>query len=92
MSLTLWVVGTMSAIPVFWQLPSLFFSGTAAAGGIALINSIANLAGFGTPWFLGVVKTSTGVFTSGLIVVAIVEAMALVLIILFFPKKQEATT
>ena len=91
-SLTLWVVGTMSAIPVFWQLPSLFFSGTAAAGGIALINSIANLAGFGTPWFLGVVKTSTGVFTSGLIVVAIIEAMALVLIILFFPKKQEATT
>lgn len=87
-ALTLWVVGTMSAIPVFWQLPSLFFSGTAAAGGIALINSIANLAGFGTPWLLGVIKTSTGQFTSGLITVAVVEALALVLILAFFPRRQ----
>jgi len=39
----------MSAIPVFWQLPNLFLSGSAAACGIALINSVANLAGFAAP-------------------------------------------
>ena len=82
------VVGTMSAIPIFWQLPTLFLSGTAAACGIALINSIANLSGFGTPWVLGVVKSSTGHFTMGLIGVAVIEVMALVLILIFVPKKE----
>lgn len=38
--------GMMSMLPVFWTLPSVFLSGVAAAGGIALINSIANIGGF----------------------------------------------
>ena len=58
--LALAIVGTMSAIPVFWQMPNRFLAGTAAAGGVALINSIANLAGFGAPWMLGLIKTATG--------------------------------
>ena len=33
--------------PTFWPLPSLFLSGTAAAGGIVLINSIGNVGGLG---------------------------------------------
>jgi predicted MFS family arabinose efflux permease len=88
--LTLWVLGTMSAIPVFWQLPNLFFSGTAAAAGIALINSFANLAGFGAPWLLGHIKTTTGHFTLGLFVIAAVEALTLVLIVAFIPERTRA--
>lgn len=38
--------GMMSMLPVFWTLPSVFLSGAAAAGGIALINSVANIGGF----------------------------------------------
>lgn len=38
--------GMMSMLPVFWTLPGSFLSGTAAAGGIALINSVANIGGF----------------------------------------------
>ena len=38
--------GMMSMLPVFWTIPSTFLSGTAAAGGIALINSVANIGGF----------------------------------------------
>lgn len=38
--------GMMSMLPVFWTIPSAFLSGTAAAGGIALINSVANIGGF----------------------------------------------
>ena len=53
---TLAIIGTMSAIPVFWQLPGRFLAGAAAAGGVALINSIANLAGFGAPAMLGIVR------------------------------------
>jgi len=87
-ALALAVLGTMSAIPIFWQLPNLLLTGSAAACGIALINSIANLAGFGAPWFLGVVKTSTGQFTSGLYTVSAIEAVTLVLILAFIPRKK----
>ena len=84
------VVGTMSAIPVFWQLPSYFLSGSAAAAGIALINSIANLAGFGAPWMLGVVKTNTGSFTGGLLAVAAIEALTLLIVLAVIPRRMGA--
>ncbi len=45
--------GMMSMLPVFWTLPSAFLSGAAAAGGIALINSVANIGGFFGPTILG---------------------------------------
>src|SRR5262249_27996223 len=45
--------GMMSMLPTFWTLPTLFLSGTAAAGGIALINSVANLGGLMGPTILG---------------------------------------
>ena len=88
-ALTLAIVGTMSAIPVFWQMPNRILSGTAAAAGVALINSIANLAGFGAPWMLGIIKTQTGVLTSGLYVVAAVEVCATLLILAFIPRFQK---
>lgn len=39
-------IGMMSMLPVFWTLPTAFLTGAAAAGGIALINSVANIGGF----------------------------------------------
>ena len=83
---TLAIFGTMAAIPVFWQLPGRFLAGAAAAGGVALINSIANLAGFGAPYMLGVIKTQTGGLAPGLLIVAAVEVCATVLILLFIPR------
>ncbi len=41
--------GIFACLPVFWTLPTAFLSGAAAAGGIAIINSIGNLAGFFGP-------------------------------------------
>ena len=91
LALTLAIVGTMSAIPVFWQMPNRFLAGTAAAGGVALINSIANLAGFGAPWMLGLIKTATGSLAPGLYVVAAVELCATLLILALVPafRKQQ---
>jgi MFS family permease len=63
-ALALAVVGTMSAIPVFWQMPNHFLAGSAAAVGIALINSVANLAGFGAPYLMGYLKDTTGVMST----------------------------
>lgn len=88
--LALALVGTMSAIPVFWQMPNRFLVGAAAAGGVALINSIANLAGFFAPTLLGSVKDSTGSLTPGLLIVAGVEILATILILALVPKFKEA--
>jgi hypothetical protein len=43
----------LSMLPTFWMLPTAFLSGAAAAGGIALINSVANLGGLFGPSILG---------------------------------------
>lgn len=45
--------GMMCMLPTFWAIPTSFLSGAAAAGGIALINSVANLGGLMGPWILG---------------------------------------
>jgi ACS family tartrate transporter-like MFS transporter len=45
--------GMMSMLPTFWALPPSFLSGAAAAGGIALINSVANIGGLLGPTILG---------------------------------------
>ena len=47
--LCLAVMGVYGAFPVFWTLPTAFLTGTAAAAGIALINSVGNLAGYFGP-------------------------------------------
>ncbi|MFZ6046867.1 MFS transporter [Pseudomonas sp. CR3202] len=75
------LAGTMSAIPVFWQLPNLYLAGSAAAIGVALINSVSNLAGFGAPYVLGLVKNATGSLAPGLYLVAAIELLAAVLVI-----------
>jgi MFS transporter, ACS family, tartrate transporter len=54
----------------FWPLPSMFLTGTAAAGGIALINSVGNLGGFVGPFILGTVKDATHSYSMALYVLA----------------------
>ena len=53
-------VGLSSTAPIFWSLPTAMLSGTAAAGGIAMINAVGNLGGFLGPYMFGLVKDSTG--------------------------------
>ena len=45
--------GMMAVLPVFWALPPLFLGGVAAAAGIALINSVANIGGIIAPSVVG---------------------------------------
>lgn len=52
-----------------WPSPS-FLTGAAAAGAIALINSVANLGGMIGPRIIGHAKTATGSFTVGYVVMA----------------------
>jgi hypothetical protein len=46
-------------------------SGSAAAGGIALINSLANLSGFAGPYAIGLLNGASGNFRSGLLLLAL---------------------
>jgi MFS transporter, ACS family, tartrate transporter len=62
--------GIFGCLPVFWALPTSFLSGAAAAGGIAIINSIGNLSGFAGPFVMGRLKDVTGNFETGLLVIA----------------------
>jgi ACS family tartrate transporter-like MFS transporter len=59
-ALTLAFAGLKSTMGPFWALGTAFLSGTAAAGGIALINSVGNLGGFVGPTLVGVIKDRTG--------------------------------
>ena len=59
-ALTLAFVGIKCTLGPFWALGTGFLSGTAAAGGIALINSVGNLGGFFGPTLVGVIKDRTG--------------------------------
>ena len=67
MALSIAGFGIFGCLPVFWTFPTAFLSGAAAAGGIALINSIGNLAGFAGPFAVGRIKDLTGSYTGGLL-------------------------
>jgi len=65
-----------AALPTFWTLPTGFLTGSAAACGIALINSIGNLGGFAGPYAIGWIKDATGETTLGLLALAVCLIMA----------------
>jgi nitrate/nitrite transporter NarK len=69
-ALTIASVGIFAALPTFWTLPTAMLSGTAAAAGIAFINSIGNLGGFIGPYAIGWVKDTTGSYAMGMVVLA----------------------
>jgi len=48
-----------AALPNFWTLPTQFLTGAAAAAGIALINTVGNIAGFSAPVITGAVADWT---------------------------------
>ncbi|MEV6737184.1 hypothetical protein AB0N14_09730 [Streptomyces sp. NPDC051104] len=52
--------GVLTCAPLFWSLPTAFLGGTAAAAGLAVINSVGNLAGFVSPYMIGAIKGATG--------------------------------
>jgi sugar phosphate permease len=57
--LTFATMGALTGLPMFWPLPSAFLGSTAAAGGLALINSLGQVAGFVSPFLVGWIKDMT---------------------------------
>lgn len=75
-ALTLAALGIYSMLATFWSLPTAFLSGTAAAAGIALINSVGNLGGVVGPYVVGFLSDATGSFYSGLLLLAVMVLVA----------------
>ena len=75
-------MGQSSTGPTFWTLPTAMLSGTAAAGGIALINALGNLGGFFGPYLFGLIKDATGgSFMFALMVLALGPIMSAAIVL-----------
>ncbi|HXW22062.1 MAG TPA: MFS transporter, partial [Rhodomicrobium sp.] len=79
--LTIATAGALTGLPMFWPLSGGYLSAAAAAGGLALINSIGQIAGFASPYFVGWIKDATHSTDIALYVLAgvILAGVALVL-------------
>jgi MFS transporter, ACS family, tartrate transporter len=73
-ALSLAAAGIWGAMGPFWSMPSEYLGGTAAAAGIALINSVGNLGGFVGPYVVGMVRQRSHSFGGGLAAMALMLA------------------
>jgi D-galactonate transporter len=87
LGMNLAVAGVVTAVPMFWALPTSFLGGAAAAAGIALVNCTGNLGGFFSPAIIGILKTHTGTLNSGLLLIAACMAASAMLILMLVPAK-----
>ena len=84
--LTLITVGWAGCVVTFWSLPTAFLSGTAAAAGIAWINSVGNLGGYFGPDLIGTIRTAAGGAAEAAFFFLAGLALVGALIVLFLPK------
>jgi MFS transporter, ACS family, tartrate transporter len=88
-ALTLVNIGISSSKPPLWSMPTMFLSGSAAAAGIATINSIGNLGGFVGPYLVGYLTQRTHSFEAGVLFLSAAALVAASLISLLPLPKPE---
>ncbi|WP_423199934.1 MULTISPECIES: MFS transporter [unclassified Cupriavidus] len=94
LSLALLTVATMGlwmAYTVFWAIPPEYIKGPAAAGGIALINTIGLSGGFWGPALIGWAKTATGNLHLGVLMMAALPLVAALIILANKLPRQHAS-
>lgn len=88
---TVSLAGAYGAFSPFWSIPPAYLSGTAAAAGIALINSVGNLGGFLGPYVMGYVSNATGSSDTGVLFLGGCMMISAILITVFVSKMEKAT-
>jgi MFS transporter, ACS family, tartrate transporter len=68
--------GISGSLPVFWNLPTAFLGATAAAGGIAFINSVGNISGYAAPQFVGLMHDLSGSYRLPMLALGAIVAIA----------------
>jgi ACS family tartrate transporter-like MFS transporter len=89
LSLAIALVGTLAYNGPFFSLPSTFLAGTAAAGGIGFVNTIGSLGRFIGPYGVGVLKESSGGYSSAMAAMAAAMMMS-AMIVLVMGRKMGA--
>jgi nitrate/nitrite transporter NarK len=90
--LSLSAIGSICAVALYWTIPTSYFKGKGAAGGIAAV-SMAGAIGSGiSPPIIGWLKVQTGSLYVGLAVVAIIGIVGIVLVLTILPAKTSAET
>jgi nitrate/nitrite transporter NarK len=79
--LSITVMGYFSMMGPFWAMPTSLLTSAGAAAGIAFINSVGNLGGFFGSYAIGLVRTSTGEFRGGLLLVGATLAVSGVMVL-----------
>ncbi len=74
-------MGLQSFFPTFWSIPSAMLTGVAAAGGLAMINSVGNLGGWLGPSVYGLVKDATGSTNLALVCLALGPLVAAIAVV-----------
>ena len=87
--LTVATIGILATFPLFWPMPTAVLAGTAAAAGIAWINSVGNLAGFFGPYIVGVITDLTKRSDYALYVVSAMLLLGAIMVLVFVPKKYQ---
>jgi MFS-type transporter involved in bile tolerance (Atg22 family) len=80
--LTIATMGALTGLPMFWPLPAAFLGSAAAAGGLALINSLGQVAGFVSPFLVGWIKDLTHSTDLALYVLSTVLFVGAILVML----------
>ena len=73
--------GIASCLPVFWNLPTAYLGASAAAGGIAIVNSVGNISGYAAPQITGLLRDATGGYMVPMLVTGAVVLCGAVLIL-----------
>jgi len=85
---TVATAGVLTSMPTLWAVATMSLGGPAAAGGIAMVNSIGQLGGFGGPYLVGFVRETTQSFALGMVALAACMVVtATVLYVLAAPKR-----
>ena len=87
-AITFAVIAIMCGQSTFWTLPTAILSGSAAAAGIAFINSVGNLGGYVGPFIIGKIRDATGSMTLALLALSAGCLMAGLLVLLVTKPKK----
>jgi MFS family permease len=79
--ITVTACAIFSALPNFWTVPTQFLTGVAAAAGIALINTMGNIAGFSAPYLTGYLHDLSGGYQVPMFVVGAFMLLSAILMV-----------
>ncbi|MDT8843598.1 MFS transporter [Paraburkholderia fungorum] len=87
--LSLVSVSYFAAAAIIWTIPPSYLKGTAAAGGIGVISSLGQVGAFFAPIVLGWVKSVSGSFSAGILLVAFFTFAGGVAVLIGVPGERQ---